>query len=858
MHLRLHLTLATLGLFALGGCRCSPGVVAAAPARLSLTPARLVLGSVYVGQQAVGAVSAVNEGSVAAEVDVSVATPFTVDTSQLRLAGGSSVDLVVTFTPLQPGPASGVLYVGTLEVPVEALGLEVPACFNTSVCAEAHFDFARAQCVQQAKDDGVLCETSCVTGACSAGTCLGKLKGCDDADACTVDACSESAGCSHLPLNCPAPTSPCQVARCDSATGCGTEPALDGTLCGPDLCTATQVDVCIAGACVTRVRPDTGRCANRWVPTSIAARNGHAMVWDAARHRIVLFGGNGYLSDTWEWDGTTWLERTPARLPLGRSNHAMAWDAARQRVVLFGGYSRDSRTLLSDTWEWDGTTWLERTPRTSPSMRSDHLMAWDAVRQRVVLVGGFGGGLNGGLGALSDVWEWDGRTWTERKPVTSPPPRRSPGMAWDAARQRLVLFGGRRDLDGIDLADTWEWDGATWLQRSPSTSPSPRISHGMAFDALRQRVVLFGGGGANASGWTGLSDTWEWDGSNWTQLRPTTSPPARFGASMAWDTVRQRLVLFGGWGAPPDRSLADTWEWDGATWAQRTPTRSPPGHSSQAMASDPVHRRVVLFGGLPGSNPGPGTWEWDGSTWAQATPIMSPPARRSHAMAWDAARQRILLFGGMHEVGNHSTSLADTWEWDGATWAQHTPTTSPSGRSGHSMAWDAARQRAVLFGGLDDSNFGGNPLAETWEWDGATWAQRTPTNSPSARRSPGMAWEASRQRVVLFGGHDGSSPLADTWEWDGSNWAQRTPAVSPPRRYGHAMAWDEARQRVLLFGGNGGSITRSDTWEWDGSNWAQRTPVASPAGGFGVLMAWDAQRQRFVVFDEGTLWVLLP
>jgi hypothetical protein len=131
-----------LGLFALGGCRCSPDVVAAAPARLSLTPARLVLGSAYVGQQAVGAVSAVNQGGVAAEVDVSVATPFTVDTSQLRLAGGSSVDLVVTFTPLQPGPVSGVLYVGTLEVPVEAVGLEVPACFGTNVCAQAHFDFA--------------------------------------------------------------------------------------------------------------------------------------------------------------------------------------------------------------------------------------------------------------------------------------------------------------------------------------------------------------------------------------------------------------------------------------------------------------------------------------------------------------------------------------------------------------------------------------------------------------------------------------------------------------------------------------------------------------------------------------------
>ena len=36
-------------------------------------------------------------------------------------------------------------------------------------------------------------------------------------------------------------------------------------------------------------------------------------------------------------------------------------------------------------------------------------------------------------------------------------------MAYDSARERIVLFGGRTDRSG-DLNDTWEWDGRTWTR----------------------------------------------------------------------------------------------------------------------------------------------------------------------------------------------------------------------------------------------------------------------------------------------------------------------------------------------------------------------------------------------------------
>ena len=89
-----------------------------------------------------------------------------------------------------------------------------------------------------------------------------------------------------------------------------------------------------------------------WVMRIWTGRNGHALAYDNARGRVILFGGftgpSFSLSDTWEWDGNVWTQRTPATSPPARGDHALAYDSARGRVVLFGGY-RSSPSLLSDT-----------------------------------------------------------------------------------------------------------------------------------------------------------------------------------------------------------------------------------------------------------------------------------------------------------------------------------------------------------------------------------------------------------------------------------------------------------------------------------------------------------------------------
>src|SRR5207249_2869094 len=196
-------------------------------------------------------------------------------------------------------------------------------------------------------------------------------------------------------------------------------------------------------------------------------------------------------------------------------------------------------------------------------------------------------------------------------------------------------------------------------------------------------------------------------------------------------------------------------------------------------------------------------------------------------MAYDAARNQVVLFGG-----GDPRNFADTWTWDGVDWTQRTPAHSPSGRRGMGMTYDAARTQVVMFGG-----YNGGFLADTWTWDGTDWTQRFPARRSSGLDFMGMAYDAARAQVVLFGGI-GERLLADTWTWDGTDWTHRTAAHAPTRRFGMGMTYDAARSQVVLFGGiTGPAGSLGDTWTWDGTDWAipfraslTVTPESGPPG----------------------------
>jgi len=206
---------------------------------------------------------------------------------------------------------------------------------------------------------------------------------------------------------------------------------------------------------------------------------------------VVLFGGTdgqGDLSDTWEYNGTDWVQVQTAHAPTPRHGFGMTYDSCRQKVVLFGGGE-----LLTGTWEYNGVDWQDMTVSTSPGGVSLTAMAFDVTRCRVVLFGGDGGGVQG----VNDTWEYDGANWALINTSTSPMPRWGHALAFDPVNEKVVLFGGYGPEypSGAPLADTWEYDGINWVETRSSVSPSAREQHVLVYEGNNQKILLFGGSG---------------------------------------------------------------------------------------------------------------------------------------------------------------------------------------------------------------------------------------------------------------------------------------------------------------------------------------------------------------------------
>jgi hypothetical protein len=139
--------------------------------------------------------------------------------------------------------------------------------------------------------------------------------------------------------------------------------------------------------------------------------------------------------------------------------------------------------------------------------------------------------------------------WVQPTVSSAPIARIGPAMAFDAAAQSNILFGGSSAfLPGTTYGDTWSWRDGQWTQRFSATSPAPRMSAGMAYDPATRTIVLFGG--ENWGNGKVLGDTWTWDGVTWTQQFPPVSPPARsILQAMVYDAATETVVC--SWPLPP-------------------------------------------------------------------------------------------------------------------------------------------------------------------------------------------------------------------------------------------------------------------------------------------------------------------
>ncbi len=321
------------------------------------------------------------------------------------------------------------------------------------------------------------------------------------------------------------------------------------------------------------------------------------------------------------------------------------------------------------------------------------------------------------------------------------------------------------------------------------------------------------------------------DSPAWTRLS-LTLPSARGGSGMVLDAVRQRVVLFGGF---TTTNVADTFEVDGTLSGWGFVTNTGPAPRRNAMlAYDRVAARSILFGGYTNAYPAD-TWSYDGASWVEVSTGLSPAGRDVHALVYNESVDRTVLFGGENQSGFRG----DTWEFNSAAsaWVERLPRSSPSPRGYMAAAYDAHRHRVVIFGGATGPS--GTLTNETWEWDGADWSQAPipPALRPPARRLAAMAYSPERGSLFMFGGANTSDvPFNDTWEFDGTRWTRIT-GVGPEGRSGAMMSTD-ASDRVLARRWRCAATAINDAWVLSGPPVLLTQPASGLTCSGGTSTRW--------------------
>jgi hypothetical protein len=261
---------------------------------------------------------------------------------------------------------------------------------------------------------------------------------------------------------------------------------------------------------------------------------------------------------------------------------------------------------------------------------------------------------------------------------------------------------------------------------------------------------------------------------------------------------------------------------------------------------------VIAFGGSEDDDPG------DTTTNPSPVPdaVLGHPDDRVYARLV-ATDSDVYLFGGMEPVQNlNGIRYDDVWRYDtdsGRWWDLRTPV-GPAPRAGAALAYDAGSDLVVLFGGAVggcDYPFCPDMIADTWVYDPTsnTWEERSPASSPSPRHGHTMAYDAASDRVVLYGGDSGTQWLEDTWAYDADadEWTEVAAGEPPWRTALHATAYDPVRDRVVVWGGADRDGTLTWALDLEMGEWEQLDLDPAPVAAWDACMVWAPGSERLVV-----------
>jgi hypothetical protein len=357
----------------------------------------------------------------------------------------------------------------------------------------------------------------------------------------------------------------------------------------------------------------------------------------------------------------------------------------------------------------------------------------------------------------------------------------------------------------------------------------------------------------------GLSRADPRDG-RWVEIAtPGPIPSPRFFEVTGFDAVRERLYLYGGAGSKLNEddlwvlSLGDRT----GRWEQLTFTGTSPGRLFILGAStfDSRHTRFVVC-----------MWPTDTTTriyifslgdspvWSSVDVAGPAPTNRSEGVfVYDSEQDQFVLFGGSSAHGD----LNDVWALtlnDSPRWTRMEPIgPAPEGRWGAAGTYDPVRGRLVICGGQSNSKGPPYVLGDAWALplNEGSWSRLA--SLPIPLFTLRAVYDPLADRLLSFGGSAETGYLPDATRslvlQGSAEWEELTTLFAPPpgRAY-PALAFDQSRDRLLVFGGLHSGLS-NDTWTLDlphgsramasASGSAPKLSVTPLGGGRGTLLDWQ-------------------
>ncbi len=410
-------------------------------------------------------------------------------------------------------------------------------------------------------------------------------------------------------------------------------------------------------------------------------------------------------------------------------------------------------------------------------------------------------------------------------------------------------------------------------QRSKALTPTPlRVGSLTWVGLLALSACVAPSGGGDADGGRQVRDGGTGDGGVATCPEDTgLRPPPRAEAFGGFDPVRRTLWIFGGDdGAPVQcnpspHPIGDLWRYDVDCGVFEEVTLdagapAPGGRARGFSVYDPAGDRLIVYGGRYRSGHR-GRYTVYGDVWAldlaSATWTRldgaggpSPTPRSSPAGGLDETRGEIVIFGGnASDSGLTFAPLGDTWAFSLAdgTWRPIETGAGPAPRLLHAAAVDGAGGRLFVYGGT--KSFFADFMADLWVLDMAsgTWTELHDGSGagsgdvPLGRIWSNLLYDAPRDRLLLFGGHDAGAVgnNNDLWAFDlaTGTWSNLIPPESvqtpahgfcdfppdftqpnlevPERRSAALMALDGRRGEWLVYAGKTDCGIIDDLWVLD-------------------------------------------